>query len=72
MLGSRKLSPIAACLLALGSTVAHAPANAAENRRPNILFMFTDDQPQRCMGNSKAPTASSENGSCTKNRSGCR
>ena len=23
---------------------------ADENRRPNILFMFTDDQPQSCLG----------------------
>ncbi len=26
------------------------PARADESRRPNILFMFTDDQPQICMG----------------------
>lgn len=26
------------------------PAEAAEPRRPNVLFIFTDDQPQRCLG----------------------
>jgi len=38
---------LAICLVA--STFA-ASGQSAENTRPNILFMFTDDQPQNCLG----------------------
>jgi len=38
----------AAALLVVATT--SAAALAAESQRPNILFVFTDDQPQICMG----------------------
>ena len=34
----------------LGLALLSADAHAADARRPNLLFMFTDDQPQNCMG----------------------
>ena len=37
-------------LLAALTTTSRADVEAAEAERPNILFIFTDDQPQICMG----------------------
>ena len=34
----------------IAATCVWTGAVAAEARRPNILFIFTDDQPQNCMG----------------------
>ncbi len=50
---STKLAKIAIPLLVAALCAAATPslqATAAEQRRPNILFIFTDDQPQICMG----------------------
>ena len=37
-------------LSAITALVGIGPANATDRARPNILFMFTDDQPQSCLG----------------------
>jgi arylsulfatase A-like enzyme len=40
----------AAVVAVVAAAVLGSPVRSAEARRPNILFMFTDDQPQICMG----------------------
>jgi hypothetical protein len=47
-LQSLGLGILAIVLVATATTSQQAAA--ADARRPNILFIFTDDQPQSCMG----------------------
>ena len=43
-------SILSAILIAVATWQACTPLLQAANPRPNILFLFTDDQPQNCLG----------------------